>query len=71
MKDSKVCLSAAEVSQQTGLSISLVRKLTRGGGIPHIRVGRRVLYPVAALDEWLSTNTIGLAVPEKSGEVNG
>ena len=67
----KICLNSTEVSEQTGLSISLIRKLTRSGEIPHIRVGRRILYPVAALENWFSAKTVGLAVPEKSGEVNG
>lgn len=71
MNDSKMCLNAADVSEQTGLSISLIRKLTRSGEIPHIRVGRRILYPVTALEDWLSQNTIGLADHNKGGETNG
>ena len=68
MTSTKLCLSAAEVSERTGLSLSSVRKLTRSGMIPHIKVGRRVLYPVTALEEWLSNN---IAIPEESGEANG
>lgn len=68
MTNAKLCLSAAEVSERTGLSLSSVRKLTRSGKIPHIKVGRRVLYPVTALEEWLSNN---IAIPEESGETNG
>ena len=60
-------LSATEVSEQTGISISLVRKLTRSGEIPHIRVGRRILYPAEALAEWLSENTIGGTTIKKDG----
>lgn len=71
MNDSKLCLSATNVSERTGLSLSSVRKLTRSGEIPHIRVGRRILYPVTALEDWLSTNTIGFAVPEKGGGSDG
>ena len=66
-----VCYSAPEVAKATGLSISMVRKLTRSGEIPHIKVGRRILYPVTALNEWLFSNTIGFADTEKSGEVDG
>lgn len=68
MINSKLCLNAAEVSNLSGVSLSLIRKLTRSGEIPHIRVGRRILYPVTALENWLSQNTNGL---EKSGEING
>ncbi len=67
----KLCLSAAEVSEMTGISLSSIRKLTRSGEVPHIKVGRRVLYPVAALEEWLNNNTLGLAASEKDGAANG
>ena len=66
----KLCLSAAEVSNQTGISISLVRKLTRSGEIPHIKVGRRVLYPADALAEWLTQKTVSGLDPEKDGALS-
>jgi len=71
MNKPTLCLSATEVSEQTGISISLVRKLTRSGEIPHIRVGRRILYPAEALAEWLSENTIGGTNIKKDGAANG
>ena len=71
MAKTRLCLSAAEVSEQTGISISLVRKLTRSGEIPHIRVGRRILYPAEALAEWLTQQTVGGNAPEKDGAANG
>lgn len=66
MNSNKLCLTAAEISAQTGISLSLVRKLTRCGKIPHIRVGRRILYPLKEIEDWLSQNTIS-----KDGAVNG
>ena len=60
MDKKRLCLSAAEVSEQTGISISLVRKLTRSGKIPHIRVGRRILYPAVALAEWLTQKPLAV-----------
>lgn len=71
MDNKKLCLSAAEVSERTGISISLVRKLTRNGKIPHIKVGRRILYPVAALEDWLSLNTTSHHSSKKEGGVGG
>lgn len=71
MDNSKLCLSAADVSEQTGLSISLIRKLTRSGEIPHLRIGRRIIYPAEALAEWLAQNTVGGKAPDKDGEANG
>ena len=68
MNKNKLCLSAAEVSKQTGISISLIRKLTRCSEMPHIRVGRRILYPVAEIEHWLKSRTIGGAISAKEGD---
>ncbi len=61
-----VCYSASEVAAVTGLSLSMVRKLTKNGVIPHLKVGRRILYPVAALETWMALNT----TPAKDGDAN-
>ena len=67
MNKDKLCLNAAEVSEKTDLSLSMVRKLTRIGMIPHIRVGRRILYPVSGIEDWLAQNTI---ISTKEGEID-
>lgn len=64
------CYCAKEVAEVIGLSVSTVRKLTREGELPHIRVGRRILYPVTAIHEWLLTKTIGSTAPEKGGDTS-
>ncbi len=64
-----ICYSAREVAKATGLSLSTVRKLTRSGEIPHVKVGRRIIYPVTAIHEWLLTNSIGTT--ENGGEIDG
>jgi len=66
----RLCLNAADVSERTGLSLSSVRKLTRSGEIPHIKVGRRILYPTDALAEWLTQKTVGGLDPEKDGALS-
>ncbi len=66
-----ICYTAKEIAKVTGLSISTVRKLTRTGELPHLRVGRRILYPVTAIHEWLLANTIGNTAPEKDGDIAG
>ncbi|HRU98008.1 MAG TPA: helix-turn-helix domain-containing protein [Ruminococcus sp.] len=71
MKDSKLCLSATDISGNTGLSLSTIRKLTRSGEIPHIRVGRRILYPVAEIEEWLRSQTVGITPPSKESDTIG
>ena len=70
MNKTALCLNAAEVSERTGLSLSSVRKLTRSGEIPHIRVGRRILYPAEALAEWLTQKTVGGLDSEKDGALS-
>lgn len=58
MNKTKLCLSASEVSDRTGLSVSTIRKMTRSDKIPHIRCGRRIIYPVSGIEDWLAQNTI-------------
>lgn len=71
MKKAKLCLSAAEVSEMTGLSVSTIRTLTRRGEIPHIKVGRRILYPLNRIENWLAQNTIGVIAAEKDVDTSG
>lgn len=66
-----ICYSAPEVAKVTGLSLSLVRKLTRNGKIPHLKVGRRIIYPETVIHEWLLTNTIGSPPTEKGDDSDG
>ena len=53
----RLCLTADEVAEEIGISVSLVRRLTRFGNLPHIRVGRRIIYPAAAINSWLAEHT--------------
>lgn len=70
MNHTPLCLNIAEISELTGLSISLIRKMTRSGEMPHIRIGHRILYPSDALVEWLTLNTVGGNVPKKDSDAN-
>ena len=50
-------LSVEEASRFTGLSCSTLNKLRcRGGGPRFAKVGRRVIYDVADLDNWLANH---------------
>lgn len=70
MNKDKLCLNAYEVSNSIGLSLSMVRKLTHSGEIPHIKVGHRILYPAYAIDDWLRTHTIQTTA-QQNGGING
>ena len=42
-----------EAAKALGISARLLWKHTERGTIPHIRLGRAILYPVASLNTWL------------------
>lgn len=47
-------MSVEAAAAYTGLSSSTLNKLrVFGGGPPYVKIGRRVVYQVTALDEWL------------------
>ena len=56
MEQEKLCFNAFELAMRTGLSVSFIRKMTREGRIPYLRVGRRILYPISEIEKWLVTS---------------
>lgn len=52
--EEKQALSVADAAKQLGICRTLAYRLVRDGTIPSVRLGRRVLIPVAALEEMLS-----------------
>jgi predicted DNA-binding transcriptional regulator AlpA len=56
-----LALRAAETAKTLGISPRLLWQLTKDGRIPCVRVGsgkrKTVLYPVAALQDWLARQT--------------
>ncbi len=44
---------ARGLSEYTGLPVGQVFKLVAAGAIPHRRIGQRLLFERAAIDEWL------------------
>jgi excisionase family DNA binding protein len=51
-------LTAMEVKTWTKLSLPYIRLLTQKREIPHIRVGRRVLYRPAEVEAWLASKSV-------------
>ena len=47
-------ISTGDASRILGISSSKVGELARGGGIPSVRIGSRVLIPVEALRDWVA-----------------
>lgn len=50
-------LTAAEAAEMLRCSVRTIRQLTYTGGLPHLKVGRRVFYPRPALAQWVRSNT--------------
>jgi len=50
-------LTAQEAADVLRTTASRVRGMALGGGLPHLRLGGRVLFPLDALNEWINRNT--------------
>lgn len=50
----RLALRPREAARALGISSRLLWALTNTGAIPHIRLGRAVLYPVRELTAWLT-----------------
>lgn len=46
-------LSASEAAKLLGISERMLWTLTNSGEVPHIRLGRRTLYPKPLLEKWI------------------
>lgn len=52
----KITISVQELAEQMGISLPKAYELTKTVGFPVIRVGTRVLIPLAAFQSWLTNN---------------
>lgn len=50
---SPLALRPKEAAKALGIGARLLWQLTNSGQIPHTKLGRCVVYPVAALTDWL------------------
>jgi excisionase family DNA binding protein len=64
-------LTACETATFTRLPLPYVRLLTARKEIPHIRVGRRVLYRAVDIERWLDGLTTTGRGDEKRRHENG
>lgn len=60
-QDQKIVLSLrpAQAADAIGISPRKLWDLTDRGEIPHVRIGRAIVYPVAGLEAWLATQAKG------------
>jgi excisionase family DNA binding protein len=57
MKEQKSTLTVEEAARLLGISRGLAFQAVRRGDIPSIRIGRRILIPIARLHAMLDTET--------------
>ena len=60
----KLAVRPREAAYVTSLSPRKLWAMTASGEIPHLRVGRCVLYPLDQLEQWIAEQT-------KGGTANG
>lgn len=58
-----------QVTRLLNVSERTVRLWVKEGRIPHMRVGRTLLFPVAELQRWLTTQAVGQTPDASSGLV--
>ena len=51
----RLTLSVTEASESLGVSRSLMYELVASGQVPSIKLGKRRLVPVSALQKWISS----------------
>ena len=50
----RLALRPKDAAKALGIGKRLLWSMTNQGLIPHVRVGKAILYPVAALEQWLA-----------------
>lgn len=63
-------LTAAEVADLLRVPRSTVYELTRARAIPHLKVGRRILFDPSALRTWVDDRTVPPRRSRTSGAHN-
>lgn len=65
----RLALRAREAAEALGISERLLWDWTHGEGVPHVRIGNVVLYPVSEVRQWLRCRAMEPA-EEIPGSVN-
>lgn len=65
MEENRICITVEEMGKQLGISRPTAYQLANSEGFPAVRIGRRLVIPVAAFDKWLTEHTgAGNVLPE-------
>lgn len=55
----RLALRPREAAKALGIGERLLWQKTNAGEVPHLRIGRAVVYPVAELERWLAEQAKG------------
>jgi excisionase family DNA binding protein len=69
MRSQRLTMSVEEASAALGISRSLAYELVRRGEIPSLRLGRRIVVPVLALDDLLEVGPSRRSVTSGADEL--
>lgn len=56
----RLALRPKDAARALGISERLLWSKTHTGEIPHFRIGKAILYPVAVLERWLAEKAEGV-----------
>ena len=59
----RLALRPKDAAKALGIGPRLLWSMTNRGEIPHIKLGKAVLYPVAVLERWLADRAVKGAQP--------
>ncbi len=49
----RLAVSVSEAAEMLGVGQATLYQYVRAGLIPHVRIGRRIVIPLKALEEWM------------------
>lgn len=58
-------LRPREAAKALGIGERLLWSKTNAGEIPHVRIGRAIIYPVGMLQDWLAEQAAKSVKPQK------
>ena len=56
--DGQLTVNVKQLAEMIGLNESSIYQLTSQRRIPHVKIGRRVLFPVKAVEKWLEEQAV-------------
>lgn len=69
LEDRCLLLTVPEAAHALGIGTTLAYELVGRGVLPHVRLGRALRVPRAALEAWVAANTRG--APDRTGDRTG